>query len=171
MFLINIGKTLLKNSKYLIAILLAGLLIAQWVLNEGYLASDATAKQNNPEAIPATSESSGNIDNPQLWQLFQSRQSDVWLTASGEVIKILSDDNKGSRHQRFLVKVNLTQTVLIAHNIDLANRVANLQPGDMIQFYGEYEWNEKGGVIHWTHHDPAGKKAGGWIKHNDIMYQ
>jgi hypothetical protein len=171
MFLINIGKTLLKNSKYLIAILLAGLLIAQWVLNEGYLTADATAKQNNPQTIPATSESSGNIDNPELWQLFQSRQSDVWLTASGEVIKILSDDNKGSRHQRFLVKVNLTQTVLIAHNIDLAERVANLQSGDMIQFYGEYEWNEKGGVIHWTHHDPAGKKAGGWIKHNNVVYQ
>ncbi len=161
---------MLKNSKYLIAILLAGLLIAQWVLNEGYLTADATAKQKNPEAIP-TSESSGNIDNPELWQLFQSRQSDVWLIASGEVIKILSDDNKGSRHQRFLVKVNLTQTVLIAHNIDLAKRLANLQMGDMIQFYGEYEWNEKGGVIHWTHHDPAGKKAGGWIKHNNITYQ
>jgi Protein of unknown function (DUF3465) len=169
--LINIGVTILKNSKYLIAILLAGLLIAQWLLNEGYLTADATAKQNNPEAIPAAFESSGNIDNPELWQLFQNRQSNVWLTASGEVIKILSDDNKGSRHQRFLVKVNLTQTVLIAHNIDLAERVANLQPGDMIRFRGEYEWNEKGGVIHWTHHDPAGKKAGGWIKHNDIMYQ
>jgi hypothetical protein len=41
----------------------------------------------------------------------------------------------------------------------------------MIQFYGEYEWNNKGGVVHWTHRDPNGHHVGGWLKHNGSTYQ
>lgn len=161
----------MKNSKYLIAIVLAGLLIAQWVLNEEKISSVTVTESHSQTANTPESQSRALKNNPELQAAFDEKESNLWLVGSGEIIKLLPDDNKGSRHQRFLVKVNLTQTVLIAHNIDLAERVANLKPGDMIQFYGEYEWNEKGGVVHWTHHDPAGKKTDGWIKHNDIMYQ
>lgn len=151
---------------------MAGLLVAQWAIYEEKISSTSAATETHSQtANVAESQSRALKSNPELQAAFEQKQSDLWLVGSGEVIRILSDDNKGSRHQRFLIKVNPNQTVLVAHNIDLANRVANLQLGDMIQFYGEYEWNEKGGVVHWTHHDPAGKKTGGWIKHNDIMYQ
>ncbi|PID58774.1 hypothetical protein CSB45_01890 [candidate division KSB3 bacterium] len=40
-----------------------------------------------------------------------------------------------------------------------------------IPFYGEYEWNSKGGVIHWTHHDPNGRHEAGRLKHEGTMYQ
>jgi hypothetical protein len=60
---------------------------------------------------------------------------------------------------------------LIAHNIDLAPRVAQLNTGGTILFYGEYEWNEKGGVIHWTHHDPDNRHINGWLKHGGKTYQ
>jgi hypothetical protein len=37
--------------------------------------------------------------------------------------------------------------------------------------HGRYEWNERGGVIHWTHHDPEGSMPGGWIRCQGAVYQ
>ena len=106
-----------------------------------------------------------------LTAAFENRQSGVQVQGSGEVARVLPDDNDGSRHQRFIVRLASGQTVLIAHNIDLASRVASLKPGDRIEFNGEYEWNERGGVIHWTHRDPRGSHVAGWIKHDGRRYQ
>jgi hypothetical protein len=89
----------------------------------------------------------------------------------GVVTRILADDLAGSRHQRFIVSLGSGQTVLIAHNIDIAPRVTGLQSGDRIGFYGEYVWNEKGGMVHWTHHDPQARHVTGWLKHNGHTYQ
>ncbi|MEJ1962381.1 MAG: DUF3465 domain-containing protein [Gammaproteobacteria bacterium] len=89
----------------------------------------------------------------------------------GVVVKVLPDDTQGSRHQRFIVRLGSGQTVLIAHNIDLAPRVAGLSAGDTVSFAGEYEANDKGGIVHWTHHDPSGRHEAGWIKHQGNTYQ
>ncbi|NOQ15053.1 MAG: DUF3465 domain-containing protein [Methyloprofundus sp.] len=106
-----------------------------------------------------------------LAELFAQQRSDVQVEGMGRVIVILADDLQGSRHQRFIIQLNSGQTLLIAHNIDLAPRVNALSVGDFIEFFGEYEWNDKGGVIHWTHYDPAGNHLDGWILHNNIVYQ
>jgi hypothetical protein len=111
------------------------------------------------------------LDNPALLQAFEQRQSELLVTGVGRVTKLLKDDNKGSRHQRFILQVNPQQTVLIAHNIDLAPRIDTLAEGDRVHFSGQYEWNNKGGVVHWTHHDPQGRHPGGWLKHNGQTYQ
>lgn len=109
--------------------------------------------------------------NPQIDKAYHEKRSDVQVQGVGKVIKILSDDNKGSRHQRFLLKLPSNLTILVAHNIDLAKRIDSLKVGDRVEFYGEYEWNNKGGVVHWTHHDPRGKHKDGWLKHNGIVYK
>lgn len=103
--------------------------------------------------------------------VFDRGNSGSLVQGSGVVIRVLSDDNDGSRHQRFIVQLQTGQTLLIAHNIDLAPRIASLRKGDTVSFNGEYEWNDKGGVIHWTHHDPQGRHVPGWIKHNGQTYQ
>ena len=87
------------------------------------------------------------------------------------MIKVLPDDNKGSRHQRFILKLDSGQTLLIAHNIDLANKISPLRRGDQVEFNGEYEWTAEGGVVHWTHHDPNGRHVDGWLRHNGQVYQ
>jgi hypothetical protein len=117
---------------------------------------------------PAASNVVSSAD--QVAAAFENGRSNVQVQGSGNVTKILADDNDGSRHQRFIVRLASGQTVLVSHNIDLANRVTSLQTGDLIEFYGEYEWNAKGGVIHWTHRDPRRGHVDGWIKHNGQMY-
>lgn len=106
-----------------------------------------------------------------LQRAFDERRSNLQVRGSGIVERILSDDNDGSRHQRFIIRTSTGQTVLIAHNIDLAPRVAPLAEGDRIEFNGEYEWNEKGGVIHWTHRDPQGRHEHGWIRRGGTTFQ
>jgi len=104
-------------------------------------------------------------------EAFKNQQSNVQVKGSGKVIRILSDDNQGSRHQKFILKLSSGNTLLIAHNIDLAPRIKSISKGDTIQFYGEYEWNKKGGVVHWTHRDPNKHHINGWLKHKGIVYQ
>ena len=101
----------------------------------------------------------------------QDWQSGDQVRGTATVSRILSDDNEGSRHQRFVVRLSSGRTLLIAHNIDLAPRVSSLRVGDTVSFYGEYEWNDRGGVIHWTHHDPRGSHVGGWIEHKGRRYE
>ena len=104
-------------------------------------------------------------------QAFESHSSNIQVEASGKVIKVLEDDTNPPRHQRFILKTDSGVSLLVAHNIDLAKRVENLKVGDSVGFYGEYEWNKKGGVLHWTHHDPQGRHAPGWLQHNGQTYQ
>ncbi|WP_292783714.1 DUF3465 domain-containing protein [Methylophilus sp. UBA6697] len=109
-------------------------------------------------------------DNAAVKQAFAQKKSHVWLEGSGVVKKLLPDDNKGARHQRFLVSISPEQTLLFAHNIDLAPRVEALSVGDVVTFKGEYIYNPKGGIMHWTHHDPQGRQDG-WIKHQGHTYE
>lgn len=115
--------------------------------------------------------SSTQSDESILQQAYDKGLSDLQVQGEGVVVKVLPDDRKGSRHQRFILRLGSGQNVLIAHNIDLASRISRLNNGDKVAFYGEYEWNAKGGVIHWTHHDPGGRHAGGWLKHDGTTYE
>jgi hypothetical protein len=112
-----------------------------------------------------------NHGSDAIAQAYQQHRSDLQVEGQGIITRILPDDTEGGRHQRFILRLDHGKTVLVAHNIDLAPRVENMNMGDSIAFYGEYEWNEKGGVIRWTHHDPAGRHANGWLKHQNKTYQ
>ena len=110
-------------------------------------------------------------NNDTISNAFKNNQSGIQVSGTGKVTRILSDDTDGSKHQRFILKLPSTQTILIAHNIDLAPRVESLKIGDTISFYGVYEWNSKGGTVHWTHHDPKRRHIGGWLKKGSQTYQ
>ena len=110
-------------------------------------------------------------DDQQIADAFANRQSNLQVAGQGKVLRILPDDDKGRRHQKFILVLASGQTLLVAHNIDIAPRIKDLRVGDAVSFYGEYEWNAKGGVIHWTHHDPHGRHADGWLKHKGKRYE
>ena len=106
-----------------------------------------------------------------LQKAFEGNVSDFQVGGSGKVIRVLPDDTEGRRHQKFIIKLKSGQTLLFAHNIDIAPRIQGLKSGDHVNFYGEYEWSPKGGVLHWTHQDPQGHHENGWINHNGKLYE
>jgi hypothetical protein len=106
-----------------------------------------------------------------LARAFEEQAHNLLVEGQGTVSRVLTDDTRGNRHQRFIVTLASGQTLLVTHNIDIAPRVSSLEVGDTVAFKGEYEWNDEGGVIHWTHHDPDGSHEAGWIKHNGRTYQ
>ncbi|MCF6202172.1 MAG: DUF3465 domain-containing protein [Methylococcaceae bacterium] len=125
-----------------------------------------TSPNNDSSQIKNTHNSSNSLQ-----KAFKNRRSDFQIQDGGTVIKNLPDDLKGSRHQKFILKNNTGETVLVAHNIDLAPKIKSLKEGDRVDFYGEYEWNPRGGVVHWTHNDPKGRHISGWLKHKGKTYQ
>ncbi len=102
---------------------------------------------------------------------FRDHAHYLQVQGSGTVVKVLPDDTEGGRHQRFILRLASGQTLLVAHNIDIAPRVEGLKAGDTVVFSGVYEWNAEGGTIHWTHHDPEGGHAPGWLRHGGTTYQ
>ncbi|MEN9354287.1 MAG: hypothetical protein RL318_1612 [Fibrobacterota bacterium] len=100
-----------------------------------------------------------------------NKTSDLAVSQSGILTKVLADDNDGSRHQKFILKLSNGQTLLFAHNIDIAPRLPSPTIGQTIAFRGIYEWNAQGGVVHWTHRDPSGSHATGWLWANGVFYQ
>jgi hypothetical protein len=154
-----VGTTNLVNKmkKILFIIIAAALAYGLFLHEGGFFSSFQSHEAGRSEKI--------------LENAFNNHESGLQVTGNGIVIKTLSDDLDGSRHQRFILKLDSGQTLLIAHNIDLAPRINELMQGDNVEFHGEYKWNSKGGVIHWTHHDPGNKHVAGWLKHDGRTYQ
>lgn len=136
------------------------------VLGYAYFGSQGTEAPVNPPQPPMESGQASGLPATKEPALHDGQQAH----GSGIVTRILADDNDGSRHQRFILELPSGRTLLVAHNIDVAPRVMALQRGDIVEFNGVFETNERGGVIHWTHHDPQRRHVGGWLQHNGQRY-
>ena len=103
---------------------------------------------------------------------YAEQRSTVEVTADGAVTRVLADDSGPSgTHQRFIIRLaGSAQTVLIENNVTIGER-APVVPGDNVIVHGEYVWNDQGGLIHFTHHDPAPAHEGGWIELRGVRYQ
>lgn len=141
-------------------------------------ATDFIRKQiGSNDNTPVSSQQSTTTSQQNKQQILEkiraaakSQKSGWWLETNATVIKLLKDDTKGHQHQKFLIKLAPDITLLVAHNIDLADR-APVKKGDSISIRARYEWNNRGGVLHWTHHDPKGRQKGGWIELNGKQYK
>lgn len=163
------------NNRNVIRVLVT-LLVAAGVGGYNYISKDNDYPSENSNATTKNTKSNApSLDNQErvLAKIRKERTNTharFWLETEGEVIKQLKDDLKGNPHQKLLLKVAPDITLLVAHNIDLAQRVP-LQKGDNIKIRARYEWNNRGGVLHWTHHDPKGKQEGGWIYADGKYYK
>ncbi len=95
---------------------------------------------------------------------------DHFVEIEGRVIRVLHDDTIGSRHQRFIVRIDDGSTRLVTHNIDVAQRVP-LEEGDKVRIRGALVDNPQGGILHRTHLDPQGDDPDGWIEHHKRRYE
>ena len=148
------------------------LVVAVLVVAALYFGVSQTGALRQFDATPATqTRAAPTSQTDELRSTFAGWKSGSQVTGEGTVTKLLPDDNEGSRHQRFILTLPSGQTLLVTHNIDLAPRIASLRPGDSVAFNGVYEWNAKGGLIHWTHRDPSGRHQPGWLRHAGKTYQ
>lgn len=138
----------------------AGLLLLAWAARQ--FTTDGDASEGDA--------SESGAGGAAIVEAFRDHRSGLVVEAEGTIERLLADDREGSAHQRLIVRLANGHTVLISHNIDLAPRVP-ADPGDRIGFRGQYEWNDRGGVVHWTHHDPQGRRPGGWLRHRDQTYR
>jgi Protein of unknown function (DUF3465) len=144
------------------------------------LAMAACQEQGSEALVPAATggDSSTTASDPDsltsiavMDSLFSAEADGFQVKQRGAIRRILADDTSGSRHQRLIVAMRNGQTLLLAHNIDLAPRIPSPSLGDTVVFFGEYHWNAEGGTVDWTHRDPAGIHVDGWLEHGGSRYQ
>jgi len=140
-------------------------IVVAYYAYEQFLIPDLPVSNAQPSSAQSSQAREQSSQASEQWRSGQQVQG------TGTAVRVLSDDDDGSRHQRFILRMSSGQTLLIAHNIDLALRVSSLRAGDTVAFFGEYETNSQGGVIHWTRRDPQGRHAERWLEHEGRRYQ
>ncbi len=159
-----------KNNFRIAGLILLALIFGVWFFVQYPFGLNQQSSEQAAGGVHTNEAQLPSIEQSNIRSLFNEQRSGVMVSTVGNVTRILKDDNEGSRHQRFLIDIPDGLSLLVAHNIDLAARVP-LRVGDQVSIYGQYEWNHKGGVLHWTHHDPNKSHAEGWILHKGIKYE
>jgi hypothetical protein len=110
-------------------------------------------------------------DNTAAQRAFERHADGMELTITGTVDRVLSDQNGPSGpHERFIVRLaDVSMTVLIEHNLSIAPRVP-VAAAEAVVVHGEYVWNDQGGLVHFTHHDPDRSHEGGYIVYGGKRY-
>ncbi|MDJ0974087.1 MAG: DUF3465 domain-containing protein [Planctomycetota bacterium] len=167
---------------------LLGLLIVAAVAAWHYWGPESEKPDSGPSGIPPVQElpsTNGDgvvADNTrtkpytrpsgeaEVLKAFRAKRSDVQVEVEGTVVFLFPPDRDDKPHQRFLLKLPSGHTLKIAHNLKFSGPIP-LKKGDTVRLYGEYEYNAKGGVVHWTHRDPANRHPHGWIRHKGEIYR
>jgi len=122
-------------------------------------------------SVPSTAQSSNiSYGDAQIIKAQNDHAIKVEVTVEAPVRKLLREDDEGLPHQKFLISLSNGTTILIAHDLKMADHVP-IQPGDIVRIHGEYIWNPRGGLIHWTHHTDTPYHEGGWIELNGRRYE
>ena len=109
-------------------------------------------------------------DDQALVQAMHSRKNAFYVEAGNLVVtKLLPDDTSGLPHQKWQARVSDGGTITIVYNSDMGSRVP-VQIGDHFQVGGQYIYTPGGGLVHWVHDDPQGKRPDGYVYLNGVVY-
>lgn len=110
------------------------------------------------------------IDDAQIIQAQSQQARKVELTVTAPIKKMLREEDYREPHQRFLLMLSNGTTVLVANDLQYGT-YAPVQEGNVVRIHGEYIWNERGGVLHWTHKSDEPRHESGYIDFNGMRYQ
>lgn len=111
-------------------------------------------------------------DDAAVCSAYDGQRSGVEVVADGEVGRVLGvRPGREGAHEGFLLRLSsgCRLTVRVETNTDFTGDIP-LRQGDRVSVKGEYEYYERGGVIHWTHRDPRGHHANGYVDVHGTMY-
>lgn len=110
-------------------------------------------------------------ETERISRAYKNRESNVMVEVAGRVVLLLPDikDVKNTS-QQFVIELDDGHRLQVSHNLDVAQAVP-VGVSSAVHVKGEYDWTETGGMIHWTHKDDTGKRAGGWIELSGTRYQ
>lgn len=105
-------------------------------------------------------------DDRAVCDAYSAGRSHVEVVANGTVTRVLGvRPGLESPHEGFLLRLGsgCTLVVRVEVNTDFTGTIP-LHAGDHVAVKGEYEYYSRGGVIHWTHHDPRGRHENGYVE-------
>jgi len=100
---------------------------------------------------------------------YLNQQSGAMVEVSGQVTRILTDDKDDLQHQKFVIRLQNGQSLLVVHNTVDAEQVPIVIHNE-VTVRGEYSWTEPGGLIHWTRRDHSAERRHGWIEYQGRKY-
>jgi Protein of unknown function (DUF3465) len=111
---------------------------------------------------------SSSEPNADVYDAWREQRSYVEVTAQGSAARIFGiRKGPSGAHEGFLLHLRGAAghglTVKVEDNIDITGPVP-LQAGDDVELRGEYIYDPRGGIIHYTHHDPRGAHPPGYIR-------
>jgi len=118
---------------------------------------------------------SGSDRNGDVYDAWRAQRSRVEVSASGTIVRLLGDRvGPSGEHTGFLLHLRGAAghglTVRVEDNVDLTGRL-ELVAGADVEVRGEYIYGTRGGVIHYTHRDPRGRHAAGYVRTGGRFYQ
>ena len=112
-------------------------------------------------------------DDAAVCNAYRSARSGDEVVADGTVTRVLGiAPGVVSPHEGFLMTLRsgCDSVVRVEVNTDLAGTFP-VARGDAVTVKGVYEYYPRGGVIHWTHHDPRGRHEAGFIEIGGKTYE
>lgn len=110
-------------------------------------------------------------DDRDLINANQARRNVRFLRAARlTVTRLLQDDTRGSRHQRFYVRLSDGSEVFAVYSLEDGRQRVPVREGSEVVLAGEFKWTRFGGLMHWLHEDVRDIRPDGYVEVNGVRY-